>query len=88
MNHSLQSQCLGKFKYPTFDLAQMVAGRKRDAKMTPYHCPHCHYYHIGNTPQKIGKYVKGKKDVLSKETKKPDGSTQDADWPQGRGDSR
>ena len=36
MNHSLQSQCLGKFKYPTFDLAQMVAGRKRDAKMTPY----------------------------------------------------
>ena len=88
MNHSIQAQCLGKFKYPTFDLAQMVAGRKRDAKMTPYHCPHCHYYHIGNTPQKIGKYVKGKKDVLSKETKKPDGSTQDADWPQGRDDSR
>jgi hypothetical protein len=43
------SQCVGKEGFQSFGLANQVARRrKRTGKPgTPYKCPHCHQFHIG-----------------------------------------
>jgi len=68
MKSGSEGQCLGKFKYQTFDLANMVAKRNKDSTYQPYHCPHCGSYHIGNSPKKL----KGDRNVRIQEDD-PDG---------------
>lgn len=46
-------QCQGKDKLPTKELALVIVGRRRDAPMEAYKCPHCGWYHVGHaTPKK------------------------------------
>lgn len=47
-----ESQCLGKFKYPTFNAAEMICSRRRENGLAIYKCPHCDYFHIGNVAPK------------------------------------
>lgn len=47
------SQCQGKDKLPTKELALVIVGRRRDAPMEAYKCPHCGFFHVGHaTPKK------------------------------------
>lgn len=47
------SQCQGKDKLPTKELALVIVGRRRDSPMEAYKCPHCHFWHVGHaTPKK------------------------------------
>jgi hypothetical protein len=47
------SQCAGKDKLPTKELALVIVGRRRDNPMEAYKCPHCGYWHVGHaTPKK------------------------------------
>ena len=46
------SQCQGKDKLPTKELALVIVGRRRDTPMEAYKCPHCHYWHVGHATPK------------------------------------
>jgi hypothetical protein len=47
------SQCQGKDKLPTKELAMVIVGRRRDNPMEAYRCPHCNFWHVGHaTPKK------------------------------------
>jgi len=46
------SQCTGKDKLPTRELAQVIVGRRRDNPMDAYKCPHCGYWHVGHAQPK------------------------------------
>lgn len=42
--------CLGKDKLQTMNLAKDVARRmsaRHDTHITPYRCPHCNFFHVG-----------------------------------------
>jgi hypothetical protein len=42
--------CSGKRFYPTFNIASKMAQRTRrqkECKVAPYHCTHCHGFHVG-----------------------------------------
>lgn len=43
--------CIGKFKYPSLGLAEMVTSRKQGAKLVAYKCQHCAYFHVGDAPE-------------------------------------
>lgn len=44
-----QTMCDGKAGYPTFGVAQEIAGRKRKRRGEPYHCPYCKSWHVGRS---------------------------------------
>ena len=46
------SQCAGKDKLPTKELALVIVGRRRDSPMEAYKCPHCGYFHVGHARPK------------------------------------
>jgi hypothetical protein len=50
------SQCLGKFKYPTHSAAEMISSRRRETGLAIYKCPHCNYYHLGGVATKQQDY--------------------------------
>lgn len=47
------SQCQGKDKLPTKELALVIVRRRRDTPMEAYRCVHCGFFHVGHaTPKK------------------------------------
>lgn len=46
------SQCIGKDKLPTKEVAMMIVGRRRETAMEAYKCPHCEYWHVGHASPK------------------------------------
>lgn len=46
------SQCQGKDKLPTKELALVIVGRRRDSPMEAYRCGHCGYFHVGHATPK------------------------------------
>ena len=49
---SIEAQCSGKHKFPTYNVAQASLGFKRGDPMEVYHCPHCQFYHVGHVTPK------------------------------------
>jgi hypothetical protein len=47
-----QSQCVGKDKLPTKDIAMLIVGRRRETPMQAYKCPHCGFWHVGHATPK------------------------------------
>lgn len=50
-----RTQCDGKDKLPTFQLAKQIASRmahRRGHCITPYQCAHCGFYHVGELIKK------------------------------------
>lgn len=43
--------CVGKFKYPSMQLAEMVTSRKQGAKSVAYKCQFCAYFHVGDSAE-------------------------------------
>lgn len=46
--------CSGKKRYRTPEEAKSAAEwvrNRRDEKTSPYHCPHCHGWHLRNTTE-------------------------------------
>lgn len=50
-NMTPQTHCLGKFKYPSLQLAEMVTSRKQGAKSVAYKCQFCAYFHVGDSAE-------------------------------------
>lgn len=49
--HTKASGCDGKVTFESFSEAEKQAkrtGRRRNARICPYHCLFCHKYHVGN----------------------------------------
>lgn len=57
------TQCSGKFKFPTKQIAESTFPRKHGIDLMAYECPFCGFHHIGHKPSKVHKFVKGKKNV-------------------------
>lgn len=55
------SQCEGKDKLPTKEIALVIVGRRRDSAMEAYRCPHCNYWHVGHASPKQRNYKKAPK---------------------------
>lgn len=47
-----ESQCIGKDKLPTKEVAMMIVGRRRETPMQAYKCPHCEFWHVGHATPK------------------------------------
>lgn len=50
-NISAESSCMGKVPFESFALAMSVnkaRGGRRHLARQPYHCRHCHKYHLGS----------------------------------------
>lgn len=77
---SEEAQCLGKHKYPVFHLAQMVAGKKLEAKLMAYKCPHCGYFHVGNAPEKKREVRRAKMSNGGKGSTQRPRSIPDEEW--------
>lgn len=61
--NSAESSCIGKVPFKTFTLANAVVKRHgRDSRREPYHCEHCHQWHLGtnNRAEKINGRVGGR----------------------------
>lgn len=52
--------CLGKHKYPSLQVAEMVTSRKQGAKLAAYKCQHCAYFHVGDAPETKREFRKAK----------------------------
>lgn len=48
---TFQTECAGKHKYPSLDLAKMIAGHKQNSKLIAYKCNHCAYFHVGEAKE-------------------------------------
>lgn len=46
----VRKTCIGKHKYPSLGLAEMVTSRKQGSKLVAYKCDHCSFFHIGDAP--------------------------------------
>ena len=55
------SQCEGKDKLPTKEIALVIVGRRRDSAMEAYRCPHCNYWHVGHATPKQRNFKKAPK---------------------------
>lgn len=53
--------CLGKHKYPSLQLAEMVTSRKQGAKSVAYKCQFCAYFHVGDSPKPVRELKKATK---------------------------
>lgn len=50
---SPRNACVGKIPHATFLVAEAAARSKKHAALTPYRCPYCRFWHVGNkdTPE-------------------------------------
>jgi len=55
------SQCTGKDKLPTRELAMVIVGRRRENPMEAYKCPHCGFWHVGHAMPKNKIYTRSPK---------------------------
>jgi hypothetical protein len=55
------SQCVGKDKLPTKELALVIVGRRRDSPMEAYRCVHCGFFHVGHATPKKKNYQRSPK---------------------------
>ena len=50
---SFETECAGKHKYPSIELAKMIAGHKQGSKLAAYKCQHCAYFHVGESKEPV-----------------------------------
>ena len=55
------SQCIGKDKLPTKEIALVIVGRRRDSPMQAYRCCHCGFFHVGHATPKKKNYKRSPK---------------------------